>query len=308
VQLIALAVYGMNYPTRPLLLTDFRNTHRVRLREVSQRLIDDTASGILGLSHFTNWYFFVGEDLYQFIRSHRGGAVNRLARLDCYSQFRVELALDHSVDPALRTEMQRHVSMALNPLEVAPAREIAIAQAHYLALAADADAGTKSKVAKHLENDRRVELAEFGRTQKQQISDTLLRQATFGIYSRKAKQSRSNVLTLGLERQIDYNLAFLDKLVKVGTDPEVTYPSERIRDSVNTLAELTPGVTVRKIREHAAATIDALKPLSSDPLLQADCTRAVAGIKAGPRLLDADAGMPLTQTDVASVKGSGAAK
>jgi hypothetical protein len=121
-------------------------------------------------------------------------------------------------------------------------------------------------------------------------------------------------VALNRERRIDYNLAFLDKLVQAGTDPEVTYPFERIRESVNTLAELTPGVTARNVRSHAAETIDTLKTLSSDPLLQADCTRAAADIKAAPRLLDIDAGLSSTRADIASTnapdvaKGSGATK
>jgi hypothetical protein len=309
VELIPLAVYGMNYPTRPLLLADFRDTHRVRLREMTQRVVDDSASGILGLSHFTNWYFFAGEGFFEFLQSHRGGAVKRLARLDCYSQFRVELSLDHSLDPALRKEMEKHVgSMALNPLEVAPGLEIAVAQGHYLALTADADAGTKSKLAKHLENDRRVELAEFGRTDRQRLSDALLHQASFGIYARRAKESSITTLKLARDRRIDYNLAFLDALVQAGTDPEVTYPVERIRESVNTLAELTPGVTARNVRAHAAATINTLKSLSSDPLLQADCTRAAADIKAGPRLLDLDAGLVSSRSDTASAHEADDAK
>lgn len=309
VQLIPLAVYGMNYPTRPLLLADFRDTHRVRFREMTQRIVDDTASGILGLSHFTNWYFFAGEGFFEFVQSHRGGAVNRLARLDCYSQFRVELSLDHDLDPALRSEMEKHVgSMALNPLEVAPNREIAVAERHYQALTADAAAGTKSKLAKRLENDRRVELAEFGRSGRQQLSDALLHQATFGIYSRRANKDSLTTIALDRDRRIDYNLAFLETLIQAGTDPEVSYPVQRIRESVNTLAELTPGVSVRNVRVRAAAAIDSLSRLSSDPSLQADCVRAAADIKAGPRLLDLDVGLFSTRADIASANGADVAK
>jgi hypothetical protein len=278
-------------------------------------VVNDTANGILGLSHFTNWYFFAGEDFFEFLQSHRGGAVNRLARLDCYSQFRVELSLDNSLDPALRKAMEKHVgSMALNPLEVAPEREIAVAEGHYLALTEDADAGAKSKLGRRLYNDRRVEMAEFGRTNRQRLSDALLHQATLGIYLRRARQTSFSTVALERERRIDYNLAFLDKLVQAGTDPAVTYPVEQIRESVNTLAELTPGVTARNVRAHAAATINTLKSLAADPVLQADCARATASIKAGPRLLDLDAGLFSTRADIASanapdpVKGSDAAK
>jgi hypothetical protein len=301
VQLIPLAVYGMSYPTKPLLLADFRDTHRVRQREMAQRMIDDTATGILGLSHFTNWYFFVGEAIYDFVRSHRGTAVNRLARMDSYSQFRVELALDHDLDPTLRQVMQRRVaSMALNPLEVAPAREIAVADARYAALTSDAEAGPASKLAKRLQQDRRIELAEYGNTERRQVSDEVFHRATFGIYTRRVKESDLNPVILDRDRRIDYNLAFLDGLVKAGTDPEVSYPVARIRDSVNTIAELAPGVMVNNIREHAANTIEALKGISNDGTLQADCTRAAEGIKAGRQLLNIDASLSFVNTNIAS--------
>ena len=126
-----------------------------------------------------------------------------------------------------------------------------MAQAHYEALAADAEAGAKSKLAKRLENDRRVELAEFGRTNGQQLSDALFRQATFGVYSRRAKEGSWNEQVLIRQRRIDYNLRFLDKLVVAGADPEVPYPAEQVRAAVNTLAELTLGVTARNIRARA---------------------------------------------------------
>ncbi|MGC2656399.1 MAG: hypothetical protein WA324_00370, partial [Bryobacteraceae bacterium] len=139
------------------------------------------------------------------------------------------------------------------------------------------------------------ELAEFGRTYGQQLSDALFRQATFGVYSRRAKEGSWNGQVLIRQRRIDYNLRFLDKLVVAGADPEVPYPAEQVRAAVNTLAELTPGVTARNIRARAVSTISAVRALSADPLLQADCDRAEAGIKAGPRLLDVDGG-PLTST------------
>lgn len=296
VQLIPLAVYGMSYPTKPLLLADFRDIYRVRGREMAQRLVDDTATGILGLSHFTNWYFFVGEAIYEFVRSHRGTAVNRLARMDSYSQFRVELALDHDLDPTLRQVMQKRVaSMALNPLEVAPAREIAVADARYAALTSDAGAGQDSKLGKRLAQDRRVELAEYGNTQRRQVSDEVLHRATFGMYARRVKENDLKPLILDRDRRIDYNLAFLDGLVKAGTNPEVSYPVERIRESVITVAELTPGVAANNVREHATATIESLKAISTDSTLQADCTRAAEGIKAGRRLLNLDASLSFTK-------------
>src|SRR4051812_41467296 len=38
-----------------------------------------------------------------------GNPVDQAARLDCYSRFRVDLALDHELDPVFRKEMERHL-------------------------------------------------------------------------------------------------------------------------------------------------------------------------------------------------------
>jgi hypothetical protein len=135
VRLVPLGVYSLNYPKLPLLLVDFRDKLHVRRHEMTQRTINEVTAGVIGISQFTNWYYYVGADLYDFITARHGAAMNQAARLDCYSQFRVELALDHQLDPALRKEMERRVeSMAVNPLEGAPGREMELTQTRYLRL------------------------------------------------------------------------------------------------------------------------------------------------------------------------------
>ncbi len=101
-QLIPLGVYSLDYPTAPLLLIDFRGSLHLRRHEMTQRAINDATAGVIGISHFTNWYYYAAADLYNFVVSRHGAATSESARLDCYSQFRASLALDQELDPALR--------------------------------------------------------------------------------------------------------------------------------------------------------------------------------------------------------------
>ena len=53
-----------------------------------------------------------------FVRGRHGAAVNRSARLQAYSEAREFLSVDSSLDPALKTELQRRLDhLALNPRE-----------------------------------------------------------------------------------------------------------------------------------------------------------------------------------------------
>ncbi len=136
VQLVPLGVYSLTYPRVPLLLIDFRDKLHVRRHEMTQRSINEITAGVIGISHFTNWYYYVAADLYDFVVNRHGGAMDRAARLDSYSQFRVALALDRQLNPQLRAQMQRRVdALAINPLEAAPARELQLATARYAKLA-----------------------------------------------------------------------------------------------------------------------------------------------------------------------------
>jgi hypothetical protein len=143
-QMVPLGVYSLTYPKIPLLMIDFHDGAHLRRHELSQRAINEITSGLIGISHFTNWYYFVGADLYDFYASRRGAATNQRERLNCYSKFRVALALDKNLDPPLLQAMRRRVdSLAVNPLETAPRREMQAALQRYdLLEAAAASAAT----------------------------------------------------------------------------------------------------------------------------------------------------------------------
>ncbi len=305
VRLVPLAVYSLNYPKLPLQLVDFRDKLHIRRHEMTQRTINEVTAGVIGISHFTNWYYYVAADLYDFITARHGAAMNQTARLDCYSQFRVELALDHQLDPALRNEMERRVeSMAVNPLEAAPGREMELAQTRYLRLQTEAQDG---HLASRLDKDRRSELARFGENRPARITFNLLHYATFGAYTHRVAKDTGNLAMLDRDRRIEYHLNFLDSLVQTGTQPEVVYDSSRIEASVGELSSLMPGVRAPEVRAHVEATLARLKGLTQDEGLQADCSLAMAALERDSRAtVAASAPGPATVTRTVALVETGA--
>jgi hypothetical protein len=273
---IPLAFYSLNYPNQPLLLVDFRDKSRTRRHEMIQRTINDVTSGVIGISHFTNWYYYVAAELYDFVASRHGRAMNQAARLDCYAQFGAALALDRELDPRLRQELQRRVqSLSLNPLESATAREMESAQRHYSLLEAEAPEGW---LARRLDNDRRAELSSADGTGKSKFFAGALHAVTLGLYTRRAPRAEGNLARLESYRRVEYDLNFLDGLVAAGTLPEVVYQPARIEAAVTELKSLLPQISSAPARARAQHTLSRLRDLSRDAALQAACSLAIQSI------------------------------
>lgn len=269
VKLIPLGLYSLSYPRQPLLLVDFRDKRSLRRKDITQKSMDEITSGVVGLSHFTNWYYFVASDAFNFLQERRGKANNRAERLDSYSEFRVSLALDHGLDPALRTELEkRSDSLSSNPLETAPANEMAAALKRYSMLRVEA-AGDGSRLEKRINNERREELAAFDAGPRRQGVDLALHALTFGGYTHR--ENTDEVYMLTAYRRAEYNLTFLDNLVAAGTPPEVPYRPEQVRAAVAELSGLLNDISASQMRKHARSTLQALGKISSDDSLRAAC-------------------------------------
>jgi hypothetical protein len=273
-QMIPLGVYSLTYPKMPLLMIDFRDGTHLKRHELTQRAVNEITSGVIGISHFTNWYYYIGADLYDFYASRRGTAMNQQERLTSYSKFRVALALDRTLDPSLRTAMQQRVnSFSVNPLETAPSKELLAAVQRY-DLLQEAARSEDSPLLHRLEKDRRNELARFEANKSEQARDGIFHYATFGLYTPRAKGD-DFLERLDRCRRVDYNLTFLDGLEAAGTQPEVAYDPVRIQRAVSQLTALLPEIDSRATRQHAEQTLEKLQGLSSDSQLKAQCLTAL---------------------------------
>ena len=140
VELIPLALYSLEYPKVPLLLVDFRSTHAPKHREMLRHAVVDVVSGVLGISKWGNWPYLAGSWTWNFVRARHGAPYSRTARLKAYSQMRQWLALDQSLDPALREELRTRLEiLGVNPLEDNVFDEVKFARRQYAALLRYAD-------------------------------------------------------------------------------------------------------------------------------------------------------------------------
>jgi hypothetical protein len=275
-----LAVYSLAYPRSPLLLVDFRDRQRAQRRDVIQKATDEIVNGVLGLSHFTNWYYYAGNGLYQFVKSRRGAAVNAGARLDSYAEFRVAAALDSSMEPEFRKELQRRTDgLSANPLEVSLTQQLSAARHNYQQLLADAR--NPEKLPKKLDNDRRAELASYGKSNGSRIRADAFHYLTFTAYTRRAPKRDDDLARLSRDRTVQSLIQYLTQVANSGPEPEVTHDPARIRQSILKLGNLVDARSPTLIRKQAAAALERVGTASKDPDLRADCNRAVMAFNAG---------------------------
>jgi hypothetical protein len=272
-RLIPLGVYGLNYPVTPLLLVDFRDKLHIRRHEMTQRSINEIVSGIVGISHFTNWYFYAGAYLYDFVVARHGTATNQSERLDIYSSFRTALALDQTLDPDFRNQLRRRMdSLAVNPLDGSPAREVALAEARFRVLEQEAVNG---KLADHIDDQRRAELAAYGHGQGNEMFQAFLHTGSLGLYTRRAKPDPDNLEALRRARLMQANLELLDRLANAGGRPEIVYDSTRIQTSVKELAFSLSHATDPGTRARAQHTLERLQGATEDISVQQECASAL---------------------------------
>jgi hypothetical protein len=281
VTLIPLGFYSLNYRREPLLLIDFRDKQHLRRHELLQQTINELTAGVIGISHFTNWYYFLGADFYNFYQGRHGAATSHAERLDCYSQFRTALSLDHQLDGDMRQELQRRVnSLSINPLDASESSEMKAALNRYRQLDAQA-LGDGNRLWKRLNADRRQELAAFGETPKREVVDVTLHVLTLGGYNHKAKDDDDSWSLLSSYRRIDYNLALLDRMVHANVPPEVAYQQANIQLAIANLTDLMPIVKAPNVRAHVEDTLSRLGKLSNNDKVRADCETALAAVRKG---------------------------
>ena len=277
-RLIPIGVYNLSYPRGPLLLIDFNDKLHIRRHEMLQRSVNEITAGVIGISHFGNWYYFVAADIYNFVVSRHGKATDQNARLDCYAQLRADLFHDRLLDADLRNDLQKRLNIrAINPMEDSPEREMSTAEARYSALMRESDEPNGPLVTR-LDRNRRAELATYSESPGAQMQQSLLHMASLGFYTRRAPSDDRNLLTLDRYRRAQAQIDFLDSLVKAGVQPEVSYRSDRIQAFVADLARLLPDISSTQLRAHASATLASLRTLSKDAGVQSDCTLALASM------------------------------
>ena len=236
VEMIPLALYGLDFPKIPSLLVDFRDTYNPKKREMSRRALNDVTRNILSISKFGNLPFFLGRSVYDFVTGRRGIDLNQPSRLQSYSQLKLLLALNDSMDPKLRDQLNgRAENVSLNPFENDLNAEAKAAREQYDALVAFAKnpVGLAAKV----DRDRRAELTSLEHSRNAQIFFRVANVLSFGRYVHREAETSDMETRLDIARRLDHHTRFLREVAKSTAQVEVAWNLDDIRRSLNFIAD-----------------------------------------------------------------------
>ncbi|HEX8635212.1 MAG TPA: hypothetical protein VF703_13780 [Pyrinomonadaceae bacterium] len=259
VELIPLALYGLDHPKIPILLVDFRDNLNPKRREMSQRVLQDVARTTASLTQL-DLPFFLGRAVYDFVTDRRGVDVNQPTRLRAYSQLKLLLALDASLDPELRAEVSRKLErVSLNPLENDTQTEARLAREQYAALLAHARRPSGG-LADKLERDRRAELTPLVHSRTERALLRVANVATFGLYRHREQAApAAQFAALDASRRLAHHRQFLREVARSSAAVEVQWNIADVRRAlafVNEHGERADGKTAAAIGRIFAHTED----------------------------------------------------
>ena len=238
VELIPLALYGLDHPKIPAVLIDFRDHGNPTHREVSRRVVHDVIRTVLDFSPYGDLQYLVGKAVYGFVTGRRGMDINQPSRLRSYSQLKLLLTLNAAVDPELASEATRLIeNVSMNPLQNDLPVERALAEQSYSALLEAARAGDDGLGAL-LERDRR---REFVRSEHGVAARILLHSATIatlGIYRHRESESvAEQKQSIDVSRRLAYHRRYLKDTLASTPLVEVTASLDEVQRSLRYLMD-----------------------------------------------------------------------
>jgi hypothetical protein len=235
-EMIPLALYGLDNPKIPMLLVDFRDGLNPKKREMSRRVLQDVTKNVLSLSRFGNLPYFLGRTVFDFVTGRRGMDVNQPSRLKTYSQLKLLLTLNDSLEPKLRDQIADQLEkVSLNPLENDLDVETKVAKQQYKALIAyakDAD-GLPAK----LDRDRRAEMVKLEHGRKEQVLFKIANVLTFGKYVHREAEAPDIDERLDVARRLAYHTKFLQQVAKSNYQIDIAWNLEEIKRSLSYISE-----------------------------------------------------------------------
>ncbi len=236
VEMIPLGLYGLENPKIPMLLVDFRDSYNPKKREMSRRVLNDVTRNVLSVSKFGNLPFFLGRTVFDFVTGRRGMDVNQPSRLHTYSQLKLLLALNTSMEPELRSELSgRLETVSLNPFENDIDAEASIALQQYDALMAFAK--DPNGLAAKIERDRRAEMVPLEHGRNAQLAFRVLNVLSFGRYVHREENTEEMESRLDISRRLQYHTRFLEQVAKSTAEIDITWNLEDVRRSLRFIAE-----------------------------------------------------------------------
>ncbi|MGH9932030.1 MAG: hypothetical protein ACREA9_22750, partial [Pyrinomonadaceae bacterium] len=251
-EIIPLALYGLDNPKIPMLLVDFRDGLNPKKREMSRRVLQDVTRNVLSVSRFGDLPYFLGSTVFNFVTARRGIDLNQPSRLRTYSQLKLLLSLNQSLDPELREQIgDRLEKVSLNPLENDLEVEAKLAAEQYQALLAYAKRA--DGLPQKLDRDRRAEMVKLEHGQTGQLLFRLANILSFGKYTHREKANPELEARLEIARRFAYHTRFLQEVAKSSPQIEVSWNLSEVKRSLQFIVDHAQEADSKSAR--AAATI-----------------------------------------------------
>jgi hypothetical protein len=235
-EMIPLALYGLDHPKIPALLVDFRDDLNPKGREVSRRVLNDLTKNIFSLSSFGNLPYFLGRNVYNFVTGRRGMDLNQPSRLKSYSELKLLLSFNGSLDPRLQHEIEQRVEIvSVNPLNNDSQSEMRLARQQYDSLIdfARRPDGLPARIAR----DRRAEMAPLQHGARSRFFINLGNILSFGRYVHRERETPELSARLELARRTERHTNFLSQVAKSSPQTEVAWDMSQVNRSLQFLAE-----------------------------------------------------------------------
>lgn len=252
IEMIPLALYGLDNPKIPMLLVDFRDGLNPKKREMSRRVLQDVTRNILSLSRFGDLPYFLGRTILDFVTGRRGIDVNQPSRLYTYSQLKLLLSLNQSLNPELREQIgSRLEKVSLNPMENDLQAETKLANEQYAALLAYAK--RPDGLPRRLDRDRRVEMVPLEHGRAEQILFRVANVLSFGKYTHREKAEPGIEARIDVARRLAYHTRFLREVAKSSPQIDVVWNLDEVKHSLQFIVDHATNADAKTAT--AAATI-----------------------------------------------------
>ncbi len=252
IELIPLALYGLDHPKIPALLVDFRDTLNPKRREVSRRMLHDVTRNVFSLSSFGNVPYFLGRTVYDWVTGRRGMDLNQPTRLTSYSELKLLLSFNPSIESKLRSEIERRLdNVSVNPLNNDNHTEVQLARQQYESLIAFAE--RPDGLSARIERDRRAEMVSLEHRPVVRFFFSIGNILTFGRYVHRENATPDLSARMELARRRESHTQFLRAVAKSSPQTEVVWDLKTVKHSLQFMADHGAGADGSAAR--AAAVI-----------------------------------------------------
>jgi hypothetical protein len=240
IEMIPLALYGLDHPKVPAVLVDFRNSLNPKRREVSRRVLSDLTRNIFSLSSFGNMPYFVGKTVYDWITGRRGIDLNQPTRLTSYSELKLLLSFNPTIDPKLRNEIERRLeNVSVNPLNNDNQTEVLLARQQYESLIEFAK--RPDGLSARIERDRRAEMVPLEHRKLARFFLNLGNILSFGRYVHREQSTPELQARLEEARRLETHTQLLRTVARSSPQTEVVWDLTTVKHSLQFLAERGAG-------------------------------------------------------------------